>query len=115
MWNIFARKKIPHPDGLDSTFYSPGIVFDGGAEHLAYINKRPHPMLTSYGGFVVQRTISPIDRQVVYQFQTLPVTALLPGVQAGAIPYNPLLQEGQLNSNANNTLVEGTLFGAVQA
>lgn len=115
MWNPFARKKVPHPDGLDSTFYSPGIVFDGGAGHLAYINERPHPQLTQFAGFIPHRGISPTSRQVVYQFQTLPVVALLPGVQAGAIPSQSLLANGQLSNTANNNLVSDTLFGAVQS
>lgn len=115
MWNPFARKKVPHPDGLDSTFYTPGIVFDGGAEHLAYINERPHPLLTPLAGFVVQRNISPVDRQVVYQFQAPAVMALLPGVQAGAIPSQQLLTSGQLSTSPNNNLLESNLFGAVQS
>jgi len=115
MVNWFARKKIAHPDGLDSTFYSPGVVFDGGAEHLAYINERPHPLLTKYGGFIPRIQISPTERQVVYQFQALPIIPVLAGVQAGAIPAQSLLQSNQLNNSPNNALVQDTLFGAVQS
>lgn len=115
MWNPFKRTKIPHPDGLDSTYYTPGIVFDGGAEHLAYRNDRPHPLLTKYGGFIPARQMAVKTPQVVYQFNALPVLSIIPGFVAGQVQQLPLLQNGQLSGTDNNNLANNSLFGGVQS
>lgn len=109
----FRAKKIPHPDGVDA-YYTPGIVFDGGAEHLAYRNDRPHPLITAYAGFIPHRQLQVVEPQTVYQFQSLPVTPLLPGVYAGQFSQLSLLEEGDLSGNANNDALNASLFGGVQ-
>lgn len=114
MWNPFSsKKKIPHPDGVDA-YYTPGVVFDGGAEHLAYRNDRPHPLLNKYMGFIPQRQIRVTEAQVVYQFNSLPVTPLLAGFVAGQVDTQSLLQEGDLTGSPNNVALNNALFGAVQ-
>lgn len=110
---IFRKKKIPHPDGVDA-YYTPGIVFDGGAEHLAYRNDRPHPLLTPYGGFLVQKQLPLRSPQSVYQYNALPVSSILPGVVAGQTQFQPLLQQGQLPNTDNNAVLSNALFGGVQ-
>lgn len=115
MFNIFTKKHIPHPDGLDSTSYRPGVVFDGGAEHLAYINIRPHPILTQFAGFIPHRQYQVKTPQVVYQYNALPIISILPGIQAGQVQTLPLLENGQLSGNINNALTNNSLFGGVQS
>lgn len=85
MKNPFRRAKINHPDGLDSTYYTAGIVFDGGAEHLAYHNDRPHPLLTSFAGFLTNRQLRVTTPQTVYQYSGAPVQTILPGFVAGQL------------------------------
>lgn len=114
MYNPFRRKKIPHPDGLDSTFYAQGYVFNGGAEHLAYINTRPHPLLTSYAGFIPRRQIRVVEPQTVYQFHSLPVQPILPGVVAGQLSTQSLTYNGELSNSDNNYVANRALFGGVQ-
>lgn len=113
MWNPFRTKKIPHPDGVDA-YYTPGVVFDGGAEHLAYRNDRPHPLLTQYAGFIPRRQIRVTEAQVVYQYNALPVTSIIPGFIAGQVTTQSLLEAGDLSGNPNNVALNNTLFGGVQ-
>lgn len=105
---------MPHPDGLDSTYYQAGVVFDGGAEHLAYINLRPHPLITTYAGFIPGRQLRVTTPQVVYQLNALPVLSVLPGVVAGQLTTAQLLQNGQLAGSDNNAVANNALFGGVQ-
>lgn len=98
MKNPFRRKKIQHPDGLDSTYYTAGLVFDGGAQHLAYHNDRPHPLLTGFAGFLTDRQLRVTTPQVVYQYHGAPVQAILPGIVAGQIHTYPLISQDQLFS-----------------
>lgn len=113
--NPFRRKKIPHPDGLDSTYYTQGVVFDGGADHLAYHNDRPHPLLTPYAGFIPHRQMQVKSPQLIYQMNALPVLTIIPGFVAGQVANAPLLQNGELsNTNPNDVLVNNALFGGVQ-
>lgn len=113
MRNPFKRK-IPHPDGVDA-YYTPGVVFDGGAEHLAYRNDRPHPLLTRFAGFIPQRNIRVTEFQTVYQYNALPVMTILAGFTAGQINTQPLSTEDQFSSGANNQLIQQTIFGGVQS
>lgn len=112
--NPFRRPKIQHPDGLDSTYYTAGLVFDGGAEHLAYHNDRPHPLLTRFAGFLTNRQLRVTDRQVVYQYNSLPVQGLIRGIVAGQVTTQPLLAQNQLPVNDNNAVLNNSLFGGVQ-
>lgn len=96
MKNPFRRQKIQHPDGLDSTYYTEGMTFDGGAQHLAYHNDRPHPLLTSFAGFLTNGQLSVTTPQVVYQYQGAPVQSILPGIVAGQISTAPLISQDQL-------------------
>lgn len=112
--NPFRRKRIPHPDGV-AAYYTSGIVFDGGAEHLAYHNDRPHPLLTQFAGFIPQRQFMVKTPQVVYQLNSLPLQPLLQGVQAGQLSNpGPLTQNGTLTGNPNNVALNNSLFGGVQ-
>jgi hypothetical protein len=113
MWNPF-KKKIPHPDGLDSTYYTQGVVFDGGAEHLAYRNDRPHPLINAYMGFIPRRQLRVTERQVVYQMNALPVMPILSGFVSGQFRAAPLTQQGDLTGSANNVALNNSLFGGVQ-
>jgi hypothetical protein len=113
--NPFRRNKIQHPDGLDSTYYTAGITFDGGAEHLAYHNDRPHPLLTKFGGFIPRRQLSVITPQVVYQLNALLVSSIIPGIVAGQMNTQALLASGELSNTPNNNLINNALFGAVQS
>lgn len=112
--NPFRRKKIPHPDGV-AAYYTAGVVFDGGAEHLAYHNDRPHPLLTSYAGFLTRRQLQVTSRQVVYQYGGAPLQPILQGIVAGQVTTAPLLQNGSLSGNVNNTALNNNLFGGVQS
>lgn len=112
--NPFRRKQIPHPDGLDSTYYTQGIVFTGGAESRAYHNDRPHPLLTTFAGFIPARQYQVKTPQVVYQYNSLPVQSILPGVQAGQFTRQGLIQAGDLTGNPNNVALNNALFGGVQ-
>lgn len=114
MFNLFRKKLTPHPDGLDSTYYQQGVVFTSGAESLAYVNLRPHPLLTQYGGILPRRQLRVTERQVVYQYNALPVTSILPGFVAGQVTTAPLLQQGQLPNTPLNQIANNALFGAVQ-
>ena len=111
----FLRKKMPHPDGLDSTYYAPGYVFTGGAENLAYINLRPHPLLTPFAGFLTNGQLRVTDAQTVYQYNALPVQSILPGVPAGQLTTTELLASGQLPNTPNNVVANNALFGGVQS
>lgn len=113
MWNPLKRTKIPHPDGVDA-YYTPGVVFDGGAEHLAYRNDRPHPLLNSYMGFIPNRQLRVTERQVVYQYNALPVTTIIPGFVAGQVTTQSLTQQGELSGSINNVVLNNALFGGVQ-
>ena len=113
--NPFRRPKIQHPDGLDSTYYTQGFIFDGGAEHLAYHNDRPHPLLTRFGGFLTNHQLRVTDRQVVYQYAGAPLQPILQGVVAGQVTTQPLIQQGSLSGNDNNVLINHSLFGGVQS
>lgn len=113
--SLFRRtKKIPHPDGVEA-YYTPGVVFDGGAEHLAYRNDNPHPLLNRFMGFIPNRNIRVTSPQTVYQFNSLPVTPIIAGFVAGQVNTQSLLQMGQLSSSDNNTVVSQSLFGGVQS
>ena len=114
MKNPFRRKKIPHPDGLDSTFYVQGYTFNGGAEHLAYINTRPHPVLTKYAGILPRKQLRVFEAQTVYQMQSLPVQPIIPGVQAGQLLTQSLTYNGELANSDNNYVANRALFGGVQ-
>lgn len=109
----FFRRKIPHPDGVDA-YYTPGVVFDGGAEHLAYRNDRPHPLLNQYMGFIPQRQIRVTEFQTVYQYHALPVTPIISGFIAGQVDTQALSASGDFSGSANNTLIQNTIFGGVQ-
>lgn len=113
--NPFRRPKIQHPDGLDSTYYTAGLVFDGGAEHLAYHNDRPHPMLTRFAGFLTNKQLRVTNVQNVYQYNSLPVIGLIAGINAGQVTTAPLLGPNQLPSSPNNNNLNTNLFGGVQA
>jgi hypothetical protein len=112
--NPFRRPKIQHPDGLDSTYYTAGFVFDGGAEHLAYHNDRPHPLLTKYAGFLTRRQLRVTNQQTIYQYAGAPLQPLLQGVVAGQVTTASLLQNGTLSGNPNNVALNNSLFGGVQ-
>jgi hypothetical protein len=107
------RQKIPHPDGINA-YYTPGIVFDNGAEHLAYRNDYPHPLLTRFAGFVPRRNIRVTNPQTIYQFNALPVTPIIAGFVTGQVVTQALTQQGQITGTQNNVLVNNTLFGGVQ-
>jgi hypothetical protein len=112
--NPFRRKKIQHPDGLDSTYYTQGLVFTGGAESMAYHNDRPHPKLTRFGGFIPRRQLQVLNPQTVYQYAGAPLQPILQGVVAGQINTAALLQQNQLPTTPNNTVLNNSLFGGVQ-
>lgn len=113
MFNFFRSKKIPHPDGINA-YYTPGVVFDGGAEHLAYRNDFPHPLLNQFNGFIPRRNIRVTEFQTVYQFNALPVMTILPGFVAGQVTTQSLLQQGDLTGSQNNVVLNNALFGGVQ-
>ena len=113
--NPFRRPKIQHPDGLDSTYYTAGFVFDGGAEHLAYHNDRPHPLLTRFGGFVPRRQYAIYNPQTIYQYAGAPLQPILQGIVAGQVTTSPLIQNGSLTGNLNNVNLNSNLFGGVQS
>lgn len=93
MKNPFTRSKMQHPDGLDSTFYVQGFVFSGGAESLAYVNTRPHPIEGIPAGIQVKRQLRVTTPQVVYQMLALPVQPILPGFVAGQQYTAPLTSQ----------------------
>lgn len=113
--NPFRRKPIPHPDGLDSTYYTQAYIFTGGSESLAYHNDRPHPLLTTFGGFLPAQQLRLTNRQTVYQYSGAPLQPVLPGIVAGQMYGAPLTQQGQLGGSANNNLLNNSLFGGVQS
>lgn len=113
MLSIFRKKKIPHPDGVDA-YYTPGVVFDGGAGHLAYRNDRPHPLITPFAGFIPRRQLRVTNPQTIYQYNALPVVSILPGFVAGQLTTAQLLQNGQLTGSGNNVIANNALFGGVQ-
>lgn len=93
MWSFF-KKKIPHPDFPEGTFqnapfYTGGIVFDGGAERLAFRQSQPHPLQERLQGILAGQ-LPVTEPQNVYQLKSASMQPLIAGVTAGQIIFQPL-------------------------